>query len=93
MADRLDITRHDEAGAFVLEADGATAGRLDFRREPGRLWIDYVEVTPGFRGQGLGVHLVRAAVAWAHDTGDEVTPLCGYARSVIERGLASNDGS
>ena len=81
----------DAAGAFTLRVGGTPAGRLDFRREAGILWIDYVVVEPGFRGRGLGVPLVAAAVAWARETGDRVSPLCGYARRVLDAEPAWRD--
>lgn len=88
----VTITRQGEAaGAFTLRVGAAAAGRLDFRREAGILWIDYVVVEPSFRGRGLGVPLVAAAVAWARETGDRVSPVCGYARRVLEAEPAWRD--
>jgi predicted GNAT family acetyltransferase len=47
--------------------------------------IDFVEVDPSLRGQGVGKQLVDAAVAWAEAQGRHVVPLCSYARAVLAR--------
>ncbi len=80
-AGAMATTRTDSA--FVLEQDGQHIGRLDYRVEDGVLYVDYVEVIPSQRGNGLGVPLIDAAVDWARDNSLRVVPICGYARRVL----------
>ena len=59
-------------------------GRLDWRLGPDVAHIDYVQVDPALRGQGLGRRLVDAAVTYARETGRRVVPICGYAGHVLD---------
>jgi uncharacterized protein len=71
---------------FVLRIDGERSGFLEFTRpDVGVMRIEYVEVAPHLRGMGLGLQLVRKAVAFAKDASLRVVPICSYARVVIER--------
>jgi predicted GNAT family acetyltransferase len=80
------VERHeaDGVGLFVLLLDGKKVGTMDYHRsQPRVVHVDYVEVSPRFRGTGLGRRLVEAAVDWARETGVTLVPICGYARAVL----------
>jgi predicted GNAT family acetyltransferase len=83
----------NESGTFVLSADGKRRGRLLYTL-PDRqtMNIDYVEVDPSLRGQGVGKQLVDAAVAWAEVQDRRVVPLCSYARAVLARAKPATRG-
>lgn len=68
-----------------MTIDGRSAGHLTYAVEDDSMLIEYVEVDPSRRGQGLGEKLVDAAVAWAKEEGHKVVPVCGYARAVLKR--------
>lgn len=71
---------------FVLRIDGEKCGFLEFTRpDVGVMHIEYVEVSPGLRGTGLGRQLVAKAVAFATEAKLRVVPNCSYARAVIRR--------
>lgn len=73
-------------GSFELMSNGTRVGHLSYSLpDSGTMTVDYVEVSPAFRGKGMGEHLVGAAVAWARETKREVVPLCSYARTVMRR--------
>ena len=85
---KVTIDREELNGAteFVLRVDGERLGFLAFTRpEVGVMRIEYVEVSPGLRGTGLGRQLVEKAVAFATDAKLKVIPICSYARAVIDR--------
>jgi predicted GNAT family acetyltransferase len=95
MSEEFSITREDSgngAGRFVLTQGGIRIGALDYRDSPsGPIYIDFVEVTPATRGNGLGKRLVEAAVRWARESQRKVIPICSYSRSVIERDATLRD--
>ena len=70
---------------FVLRINGERHGYLEFTRpEVGLMRIEYVEVSPGMRGTGLGRQLVSKAIEFARETKLRVVPICSYARAVIQ---------
>lgn len=84
MASEYRVTREgDNAGAIRLHLGERAVGRLDYRVVGATIDIDYVVVDASLRGQGLGVRLVDAAVAWARESGRTVRPLCGYAARML----------
>jgi predicted GNAT family acetyltransferase len=84
----ISIEREELNGVheFVLRVDGERLGFLEYTRpDVGVMRIEYVEVDPGLRGTGLGRRLVEKAVAFAREANLRVVPICGYARSVLQR--------
>lgn len=85
---RVSIEREELNGVheFVLRINGERLGFLEFTRpDAGMMRIEYVEVDPELRGSGVARQLVEKAVAFAKENQLRVVPICGYARSVIER--------
>jgi uncharacterized protein len=85
---KITIEREELNGTheFVLRVDGERLGFLEFTRpDVGVMRIEYVEVSPGLRGTGLGHELVEKAVAFATEAKLRVVPICSYARAVIQR--------
>ena len=85
---RVSIEREETNGAheFVLRIDGQRCGFLEFTRPDAAVMrIEYVEVSPGLRGTGLGKQLVEQAVAFAMESHLKVVPICSYARAVVQR--------
>ena len=76
-----DATR----GTFDLEIGGHKLGFLSYSLDDATMVVDYVQVDPSLRGQGMGEKLVRAAVEWARANGRKITPICSYARAVMKR--------
>ena len=88
MTEKISIEREELNGVheFVLRVDGERLGYLEFTRpEVGVMRIEYVEVSPGLRGTGLGRQLVAKAIDFAKEAKLRVVPICGYARAVISR--------
>lgn len=88
MTRTVSIEREELNGVheFVLRINGERHGYLEFTRpEVGLMRIEYVEVSPGMRGTGLGRQLVSKAMQFARETELRVIPICSYARAVIQR--------
>jgi uncharacterized protein len=87
--------RHDDRtaeGTFDLECDGKAGGYLSYRlKGDTTMFVEFVEVDPALRGQGMGERLVAAAVEWARANGRQIVPHCAYARVVLTRSVAYRD--
>ena len=57
----------------------------NYRRQPGRLVITYVEAPPALRGTGAAGRLMRGVLEEARAEQVKVLPLCGYARAWMLR--------
>lgn len=67
-------------GRFLIERDGHRAAVMTYSRaRPDLVIIDHTEVDPKYGGQGLGMHLLRALVAWARETGTKLMATCPFA--------------
>ncbi len=76
---------------FVLQLEGRRRGHLSYTTTDGVMRIEYVEVDPDLRGGGHGRQLVETAVAYAKAQQWRVVPICGYARTTIQRDPALAD--
>jgi predicted GNAT family acetyltransferase len=85
-----EITDNKTRHRYELVEQGHTAF-ADYRREPGRLTITYVEAPPALRGTGAAGRLMDGVLAEARRDGLKVTPLCGYARAYMQRRPAYRD--
>jgi predicted GNAT family acetyltransferase len=75
---------------FELDVGGEVAF-ADYRREPGRLVIPYVEAPPALRGTGAAGRLMGGVLARARAEDLKVVPLCGYAAAYIRRHKEHHD--
>ena len=79
-------------GAFVIERDGRQLGRMTYvRAGAARVIIDHTEVDDALRGEGAGLQLLEAAVAWARTEGLKVIATCPFAKAMFERTPALQD--
>ncbi len=67
------------ASRFVIRKDG-TEAELVYLVEGERMLLLHTEVPEEWGGQGIGGHLVRAALARAETDGLTVVPWCPFAR-------------
>jgi predicted GNAT family acetyltransferase len=75
---------------FELDEDGHTA-YADYRRDGGRLYIDYVFSPPPLRGTGAAGRLMTLIGEHARDQGLKITPICGYAAAWLARSKTFGD--
>lgn len=85
-----DVVDNAGLSRFELEVDGHIAF-ADYRREPGRLVIPYVEAPPALRGAGAAGRLMEGVLAIARRDRLKVTPICGYASAYIRRRKEHHD--
>jgi predicted GNAT family acetyltransferase len=75
---------------YELVEEGQTA-YADYRRDDGRLYIDYVLAPPALRGKGTAGRLMDGVAADARRTGMKIVPICGYAASWLSRHREHHD--
>lgn len=81
MSDVIDVR---ERNRFELqEPDGLAYA--DYRRQGGRMLIDYVYAPSELRGTGAAGRLMEGVLAQARAEGVKVVPICGYAGAYIRR--------
>lgn len=72
-------------GSFFIAESGETVARLDyFNSAPGEMKIYHTEVSPNFRGEGIGKDLVAAAVDFARKNSLKIITTGPYAKEVID---------
>ena len=70
----------------VIAWAGERAGIMVMSRlSPSRLIIEHTQTLPGFEGRGIGKRLVVAGVEWARANGQQLMPLCPFARQIFDR--------
>lgn len=80
----------DTGARYETDERGLTA-YADYRREGGRLYIDYVFAPPALRGTGAAGRLMAAVGAEARAKGLKITPICGYAAAWLRRSKEFGD--
>ena len=85
-----EVTDNAARSRFELSEGGQTAF-ADYRREPGRLVLPYVEAPPALRGTGAAGRLMEGVLASARAEGLKVVPICGYASAYIRRHKQHHD--
>jgi len=73
-----------ERSRFEVEQGGETAV-LVYERGEGEVALVHTVVPASMEGQGVGSVLARTALAWAHDEGLRVDPVCSFVKSYLER--------
>jgi len=83
---KINHTEYESKGYFSATTNGTEAGKMTYSRAGAeKIIIDHTEVNPQFKGQGVGKHLVLAAVECARDQNIRIIPLCPFAKSVFKR--------
>lgn len=75
----MATVRHEPEHRRLTVEEAGVAGRLDYRRQDGRMILAHTEVPPAVGGRGLGSRLVQAAVDVAAAEGLTVVPVCSFA--------------
>jgi uncharacterized protein len=80
----LKIENNRDASRFEVMANGKLAW-LDYRVEPGTIFLLYVEVPPEEEGRGIASSLAMAALEFARDQGLKVVPLCPFIAAYMRK--------
>jgi uncharacterized protein len=92
VTEKIEHEERDHRGVFFIESDGRRVARMTYTRTNESLVIiDHTEVDPALSGQGVGVRLVHAAVAWARETGNRILTTCPFAKVTFERDPSLRD--
>lgn len=76
----------ESKGRYVLrDASGQEAEMTYTKVGSSQIIIDHTGVPDVFRGQGVGVRLVQAAVEDARKEGKTIMPLCPFAAAQFKR--------
>lgn len=74
-------------GLIYIEVEGgeiAAEMNVSFY-DSGRIIIEHTLVKPKFNGKGYGKLMVEKAVVYARQNGLRLTPICEYAKNVIDK--------
>jgi predicted GNAT family acetyltransferase len=82
--DQGRVRDNRELQRFELLVDGQVVF-AEYRRQPGRLVITYVEAPPSLRGGGHAGRLIQGVLEEARTEQVKVLPLCPYARAWMQR--------
>lgn len=82
----IEHVAFDSKGAFKVNVDGRDAAKMTYSKAGDKMMIiDHTEVGDELRGKGVGLQLVKAAVAFAREHQIIVLPLCPFAKSVFDK--------
>ena len=79
-------TVHDDPQRqrYELEVEGGFAF-IDYRRDGDVVTMTHAEVPRALRGGGIGLELVRGALALARQHGEKVVPVCSFVEHYMRR--------
>ena len=83
--DGVRVVDNPDELRYELEVDGALAGVLRYRVEPGTVVLVHTDVHPAFEGRGLGGRLVGGALDDIRARGLRTVPHCPFAAAYIHR--------
>ena len=79
-------------GAFFIEQEGDRLAEMTYSwAGDDKFIIDHTDVSDSLRGQGVGRHLLDAAVNFAREKHVKIIPLCPYAKSVFDKDPSIHD--
>ena len=81
-ADQLQVINNTEAGRFEVRL-GDQVAFTEYRLLATGILFPHTEVPPAFEGKGVGGALVRAAMAFARERGEQVMPVCPFVAGNI----------
>ena len=75
-----------KGGEFVVEENGNRSAEMAYTNAGEKLIIiDHTYVESNLRGSGIAKKLVAEGINFARENNLKVTPLCPFAKAIIER--------
>lgn len=90
----MNIQQQDNTkkGAFFSEVNGKRVAEMEYTwAGEDKFIIDHTDVSDTLRGQGVGRHLLDAAVRFAREKQIKILPLCPFAKSVFDKDPTIHD--
>lgn len=82
----------DSGGKYSALIDDREIGFMTYSRAGDQLIIiDHTDVNEEYKGKGVGLKLVTAAVENAREDGFNIIPLCPFAKSVFDKDAGLRD--
>ena len=90
MSDRpkpnVDHEPSGSRGRFVIRDEGEVTAEMTYSRAgETTIIVDHTEVDPSLKGQGIGMHLMRAMVEHARSHSLRVMATCPFALAMFKR--------
>ncbi|HVF82126.1 MAG TPA: GNAT family N-acetyltransferase [Flavisolibacter sp.] len=78
--------------SFFIDQDGETVAEIVYSQGPANtIVIEHTEVDESLQGKNIGYELVQKTVEYAREKGLKITPLCTFAKAVIDKEQAFKD--
>jgi len=72
-------------GSFVIEDNNKVVGKMDYMfAGPVKMVIVHTEVDEAYQGKGIGAALVKGGVDYAREHHKKISPLCHFAKKILE---------
>lgn len=82
----------DNKGQFVAYIDNKEVGKMTYSvAGDDKIIIDHTEANPEYSGQGIGKHMLYAAVQFSRENGIKIIPLCPFAKKMMDRDVSLQD--
>lgn len=84
----MEIKHYESSrnGSFELKDNGEAVAEITYRKSSDScIMVDHTGVNIAYRGQKLGEKLVAEVVDFARRENLKVTPICSYAKAIMER--------
>ena len=79
------VADNPRASRYELWVGATRVGLIEYRSQPGVVFLVHTEVDPAFAGQGLGERLVAGALADLRARGLKLVPICPFVRAYLRR--------
>ncbi|MCB0765400.1 MAG: GNAT family N-acetyltransferase [Flavobacteriales bacterium] len=88
-ADLQDLPLIDEEDSrqFVMRV-GEYRARMEYDRNPDRIFLTHIEVPPALEGQGVAAVLTEKVLEWTENNRLSLVPSCPYVKNYLRRHTA-----
>jgi hypothetical protein len=84
----MEIVHQKEGskGSFYYVINGVKLAESTYSMAgPQKMIIDHTEVDESLKGQGVGLEIIKAAVAYARENEIKILPLCPFANAMFKK--------